>query len=127
MQALPNQCSCVETSSVGLWGGTPGDGEGAKYWLTVRTELKDRGVADTLFTVCVGLKVLPDVVESVWLDSTMQTCVIRLLCNSFRLSRRKHWDQISKELKPVYTACSRWRHGRSSPSSSTLGASGTQP
>lgn len=89
---------------LGLWAGTPGDGEGAKYWLAVLTELKNRGVADTMFVVCDGLKGLPAVVESVWPDATVQTCVIHLLRNSFRLTSRKYWDQIARELKLVYTA-----------------------
>ena len=91
---------------LGLWAGTPGDGEGAKYWLAVLTELKNRGVLDTMFVVCDGLKGLPGVVETVWPDATVQTCVIHLLRNSFRLTSRKYWDQIARELKLVYTAAS---------------------
>ena len=89
---------------LGLWAGTPGDGEGAKYWLAVLTELKNRGVTDTMFVVCDGLKGLPEVVESTWPDAIVQTCVIHLLRNSFRLTSRKYWDQIARELKLVYTA-----------------------
>lgn len=89
---------------LGLWAGTPGDGEGAKYWLAVLTELKNRGVTDTMFVVCDGLKGLPEVVATTWPDATVQTCVIHLLRNSFRLTSRKYWDQIAKELKLVYTA-----------------------
>ncbi|RNI24940.1 IS256 family transposase [Flexivirga caeni] len=89
---------------LGLWAGTPGAGEGAKYWLAVLTELKNRGVMDTMFVVCDGLKGLPDVVETTWPDATVQTCVIHLLRNSFRLTSRKYWDQIARELKLVYTA-----------------------
>ncbi|PWJ25631.1 transposase-like protein [Branchiibius hedensis] len=89
---------------LGLWAGTPGDGEGAKYWLSVLTELKNRGVTDTMFVVCDGLKGLPEVVETTWPDVIVQTCVIHLLRNSFRLTSRKYWDQIAKQLKLVYTA-----------------------
>lgn len=89
---------------LGLWAGTPGQGEGAKYWLAVLTELRNRGIADTMFVVCDGLKGLPDAVETVWPDAIVQTCVIHLLRNSFRLTSRKYWDQIAKELKLVYTA-----------------------
>ena len=56
-----------------MWAGTPGDGEGAKYWLAVLTELKNRGVADTMLVVCDGLKGLPEVVESTWPDAIVQT------------------------------------------------------
>lgn len=89
---------------LGLWAGTPGDGEGAKYWLAVLTELKNRGVTDTMFVVCDGLKGLPAVVETTWPDAIVQTCVIHLLRNSFRLVSRKHWDQIARDLRVVYTA-----------------------
>lgn len=89
---------------LGLWAGTPGDGEGAKYWLAVLTELKNRGIKDTMFVVCDGLKGLPEVVATTWPDATVQTCVIHLLRNSFRLTSRKYWDQIARELKLVYTA-----------------------
>lgn len=89
---------------LGLWAGTSGQGEGAKYWLAVLTELKNRGVADTMFVVCDGLKGLPQVVEATWPDAIVQTCVIHLLRNSFRLTSRKYWDAIAKELKQVYTA-----------------------
>ena len=91
---------------LGLWAGTPGDGEGARFWLAVLTELKNRGVADTMFVVCDGLKGLPAVVETVWPSATVQTCVIHLLRNSFRLTSRKYWDRIARELKLVYTASS---------------------
>lgn len=89
---------------LGLWAGTPGQGEGAKYWLAVLTELKNRGVADTMFVVCDGLKGLPEVVATTWPDAIVQTCVIHLLRNSFRLTSRKYWDAIAKQLKGVYTA-----------------------
>lgn len=89
---------------LGLWAGTPGDGEGAKYWLAVLTELKNRGIKDTMFVVCDGLKGLPEVVATTWPDATVQTCVIHLLRNSFRLTSRKYWDQIARDLKLVYTA-----------------------
>ncbi len=89
---------------LGLWPGTSGQGEGAKYWQAVLTELKNRGVVDTMFVVCDGLKGLPDSVNAVWPDATVQTCVIHLLRNSFRLTSRKYWDQIAKGLKLVYTA-----------------------
>lgn len=91
---------------LGLWAGTPGQGEGAKYWLAVLTEIRNRGVADTMFVVCDGLKGLPDSVATVWPDAIVQTCVIHLLRNSFRYTSRKYWDQIARELKLVYTASS---------------------
>ncbi|WP_197288445.1 IS256 family transposase [Nocardia sp. NRRL S-836] len=79
-------------------------GEGAKYWLHVLTELKNRGVADVLMVVCDGLTGLPDAITTVWPQTITQTCVVHLLRNSFRYAGRQHWAAIAKALKPVYTA-----------------------
>jgi len=87
---------------LGLWAGD--GGEGAKYWLHVLTELKNRGVADVLMVVCDGLTGLPDAITTVWSQTITQTCVVHLLRNSFRYAGRQHWDAIAKALKPVYTA-----------------------
>ncbi|GLY91344.1 IS256 family transposase [Actinoallomurus iriomotensis] len=88
---------------LGIWAGTE-DGEGAKHWLRVLTELKNRGVEDVLMLICDGLKGLPQAVEAVWPRTVVQTCVIHLLRNSFRYAARQDWDKIVKALKPVYTA-----------------------
>jgi putative transposase len=87
---------------LGLWAGD--GGEGAKYWLHVLTELRNRGVADVLMVVCDGLTGLPDAVTTVWPRTIVQTCIVHLLRNSFRYAGRQHWDAIAKALKPVYTA-----------------------
>ncbi|MDG4787089.1 IS256 family transposase [Micromonospora sp. WMMD1102] len=87
---------------LGIWAGD--GGEGAKHWLHVLTELKNRGVADVLMLVCDGLEGLPEAVETVWPRTIVQTCVVHLLRNSFRYAARQDWDKIAKALKPVYTA-----------------------
>jgi putative transposase len=87
---------------LGLWAGD--GGEGAKYWLHVLTELKNRGVADVLMVVCDGLGGLPDAIGAVWPRAITQTCIVHLLRNSFRYAGRQHWAAIAKALKPVYTA-----------------------
>jgi transposase-like protein len=87
---------------LGLWMGT--GGEGAKFWMSVLVDLKNRGVSDVFFLVCDGLKGLPDVVVNVWPRTIVQTCIIHLLRNSFRLVSRKHWDSLKRDLKPIYTA-----------------------
>jgi len=87
---------------LGIWAGD--GGEGAKYWLQVFTELKNRGLDDVLMLVCDGLKGLPDAVEAVWPRTIVQTCIVHLLRNSFRYAARQDWDKIAKALKPVYTA-----------------------
>src|SRR5574340_1169892 len=91
---------------LGLWAGEHGDGEGAKYWLRVLTEIKNRGVADCLIMVCDGLKGLPDVIAQVWPQTIVQTCIIHLLRNSFRYASRRDWAAVARDLKPVYTAAS---------------------
>ncbi|GAA3502729.1 IS256 family transposase [Streptomyces prasinosporus] len=79
-------------------------GEGAKHWLHVLTEIKNRGVSDVLMLVCEGLKGLPEAVETLWPRTVVQTCVVHLLRNSFRYAARQDWDKIARLLKPVYTA-----------------------
>ena len=69
---------------LGLWAGEHGDGEGAKYWLRVLSEIKNRGVADVCLVVCDGLKGLPEAIATVWPAAITQTCVVHLLRNSFR-------------------------------------------
>ncbi|MFE5189913.1 IS256 family transposase [Streptomyces sp. NPDC056628] len=78
-------------------------GEGAKHWMHILTEIKNRGVNDVLMLVCDGLKGLPDAVETVWPRTIAQTCVVHLLRNSFRYAARQDWDKIARLLKPVYT------------------------
>jgi len=91
-----------ERDILGLWAGD--GGEGAKFWLHVLTEIKNRGVADVLMMVCDGLKGLPQAIEQVWPQTVVQTCVVHLLRASFRYAARQHWDAIAKALRPVCTA-----------------------
>src|SRR6478735_4608756 len=95
-----------ERDVLGLWAGEHGDGEGAKYWLRVLAEVKNRGVRDVCMLVCDGLKGLPDAVNAVWEKTIVQTCIVHLLRNSFRYASKRDWAQIAKDLKPVYTAAS---------------------
>ena len=87
---------------LGLWAGT--GGEGAKFWMAVLTDLRNRGVKDVFFVVCDGLKGLPEVVGNVWPQAIVQTCIIHLIRNTFRLTSRRYWDELKRDLKPVYTA-----------------------
>ena len=68
---------------LGLWMGT--GGEGAKFWMSVLIDLKNRGVRDVFFLVCDGLKGLPEVVANVWPQTIVQTCIVHLIRNTFRL------------------------------------------
>jgi putative transposase len=91
-----------ERDILGLWAGT--GGEGAKFWMAVLTDLRNRGVKDTFFVVCDGLKGLPEVVANTWPQAIVQTCIIHLIRNTFRLTSRKYWDELRRDLKPIYTA-----------------------
>jgi transposase-like protein len=91
-----------ERDILGLWAGV--GGEGAKFWMSVLTDLRNRGVRDTFFVVCDGLKGLPEVVVNVWPRTIVQTCIIHLIRNTFRLSSRKDWDAIKRAIRPIYTA-----------------------
>jgi len=91
-----------EKDVLGLWAGT--GGEGAKFWMSVLTDLRNRGVKDTFFVVCDGLKGLPEVVGNVWPMTTVQTCIIHLIRGTFRLASRRDWDALRHDVKPIYTA-----------------------
>ena len=88
---------------LGLWLGPTG-GEGAKQWMTMLTELRNRGIQDALIVCCDGLKGLPDAVRVTWPDATVQTCVVHMVRNSLRYASKKHWAAITKQMRAIYTA-----------------------
>src|SRR3989304_8836448 len=85
---------------LGIWLGK-GD-EGAKFWLGVLTELKNRGVTDVLVACCDGLTGFGDAIESVWPHTVVQTCVVHLIRNSIRYCSWKDRRAVIKTLKPIY-------------------------
>ena len=87
---------------LGLWAGD--GGEGAKFWLRVLTEIRNRGAGDVCMVVCDGLKGLPDAIGEVWPKAVVQTCLVHLIRASFRYASKADWGVIAKDLKPVYTA-----------------------
>ena len=91
-----------ERDVLGLWAGQ--GGEGAKFWMSVLTDLRNRGVRDVFFVVCDGLKGLPEVVGNVWSQTIVQTCIIHLIRNTFRLASKRDWDGLRRDVKPIYTA-----------------------
>src|SRR5579871_891961 len=95
-----------ERDILGLWAGEHGDGEGAKYWLRVLTEIRNRGTRDVLMVVCDGLKGFPEAISVVWPQAVTQTCIVHLIRNSFRYASRRDWEKIARDLKPIYTAAS---------------------
>ncbi|HKH54538.1 MAG TPA: IS256 family transposase [Propionibacteriaceae bacterium] len=86
----------------GVWLGD--GGEGAKFWLSVLTEIRHRGVADVIFVCCDGLKGLPDAIEATWPAATVQTCVIHLIRASLRFASWKDRKRLMPALRAIYTA-----------------------
>jgi putative transposase len=91
-----------EKDILGLWAGT--GGEGAKFWMSVLTDIRNRGVKDVFFLVCDGLKGLPEVVGNVWPLTVVQTCIIHLIRNTFHLASKRDWDALKRDVKPICTA-----------------------
>jgi transposase-like protein len=91
-----------ERDVLGMWVGK--GGEGAKHWLSVLTELRNRGIEDVLIVACDGLKGLDEAIEATWPQATVQTCVVHLVRQSLRYAARQDWQKITTDLKPIYAA-----------------------
>ncbi len=89
-----------ERDVLGLWLGPTG-GEGTKQSMTMLTELRNRGVVDALIVCCDGLKGLPDAIRVTWPDATVQTCVVHMVRNSLRYASKKHWGQITRQMRQM--------------------------
>jgi len=86
---------------LGLWVAKE---EGAKFWLKVVTELKNRGLKD-MFIACVdGLKGFPEAIESVYPETQVQLCVVHMVRNSLRFVPWKDKKAVVADLKIIYTA-----------------------
>lgn len=78
--------------------------EGAKFWLSVITELKNRGVKD-IFIACVdGLKGFPEAIEAVFPETDVQLCIVHMVRNSVRFVNWKDRKELCKDLKLIYSA-----------------------
>ncbi len=78
--------------------------EGAKFWMGVLTDLKQRGVNDILIACVDGLKGFPEAIEAVFPATTVQTCIVHLIRHSLKYVPRKQYEQVAKDLRPIYTA-----------------------
>jgi putative transposase len=78
--------------------------EGAKFWMRVMSEIKNRGVNDILIAVVDGLKGFPDAITGVFPDTQIQTCIVHLLRNSMEYASWKERKPIAAALKTVYRA-----------------------
>lgn len=86
---------------LGMW---IADNEGAKFWLRVMTEIKNRGVKD-IFIACVdGLKGFPEAIAAVFPETDVQLCIVHLIRNSMKYVSHKDMKAVCAGLKTIYTA-----------------------
>jgi putative transposase len=86
---------------LGIWIETT---EGAKFWLRVMTEIKNRGTNDILIAVVDGLKGFPDAINAVFPETLVQTGIVHLIRNSLAFASWKERKPIATALKPIYRA-----------------------
>ena len=84
---------------LGLW---ISENEGAKFWLSVLTELKNRGVKDILIACVDGLKGFPDAINTVFPDTQIQLCIVHMVRNSLKLVPWTDYKSVTKDLKSIY-------------------------
>jgi putative transposase len=92
-----------ERDVLGCWVGPTG-GEGAKFRMTVLTELRNWGIHDTSIVCCDGLKGLPESIRATWPLADVQLCVVHLVRSSSRYTSKKDWGQVCREMRQSYTA-----------------------
>ncbi|MCH5362851.1 IS256 family transposase [Escherichia fergusonii] len=86
---------------LGMW---LAENEGAKFWLSVLTELKNRGLQDILIACVDGLKGFPDAINSVYPQTHIQLCIIQMVRNSLKYVSWKDYKAVTSGLKTVYQA-----------------------
>ena len=86
---------------LGMW---LAENEGAKFWLSVLTELKNRGLQDILIACVDGLKGFPDAINSVFPQTHIQLCIIHMVRNSLKYVAWKDYKAVTSGLKTVYQA-----------------------
>ena len=88
---------------LGMW---ISENEGAKFWMSVLTELKNRGVKD-IFIACVdGLKGFPDAIRTVYPETKIQLCIVHMVRNSLKYVSHKEMKEVASDLKNIYRAIS---------------------
>ncbi|WP_454736948.1 IS256 family transposase [Cupriavidus necator] len=86
--------------------------EGAKFWLKVFNELKNRGCQDILIAVVDGLKGLAEAVATAYPRTTVQTCIVHLIRNSLDYASYKERKVLAQALRPIYSAASEQEAGQ---------------
>ena len=90
---------------LGLW---VAQTEGAKFWLQVVTELKNRGIQD-IFIACVdGLKGFPEAIETIYPNTTVQLCIVHMVRYSLNYVTWKYRKDVASDLKSIYGAGTIW-------------------
>lgn len=90
-----------EKELLGLW---LAETEGAKFWLSVFTELKNRGMQDCFIACVDGLKGLPEAVEAVFPETQVQLCIVHKVRNSLQYVSWKERKAVAKDLRTIYGA-----------------------
>ncbi|MEL6606443.1 MAG: IS256 family transposase [Cyanobacteria bacterium J06642_2] len=88
---------------LGLWIGEA-ETEGAKFWLKVLTDMKNRGLRDILIACCDGLKGFPQAIEAVYPHTQIQLCIVHLMRNCMKYVPWKDRKAVVADLKPIYQA-----------------------
>lgn len=86
---------------LGLW---LSDNEGAKFWLSVLTELKNRGVQDILIACVDGLKGFPEAIAAQYPETSIQLCIVHMVRNSLKYVAWKDYKVVTADLKRIYQA-----------------------
>lgn len=86
---------------LGLW---LAENEGAKFWLGILTELKNRGLRDILIACVDGLKGFPEAIEAVYPKTAVQVCIVHMARNSLKTVSWKDYAKVTTQLKTVYQA-----------------------
>jgi len=86
---------------LGLW---IGEHEGAKFWLNVLTQLKNRGVSDILIACVDGLTGFPDAIEAAYPKTQVQLCIVHMVRNSLKYVSWKERKAVAADLKTIYSA-----------------------
>ncbi len=90
-----------EKEVLGLW---LANNEGAKFWLQVVTELRNRGIQDILIACVDGLKGFPEAIEAVYPKTTVQLCIVHMVRHSLNYVSWKKRPEVAADLKRIYTA-----------------------
>jgi putative transposase len=87
--------------ALGVW---IAEAEGAKFWLSVLTELRNRGLRDILICCCDGLSGLPEAITTAFPDTVVQTCVVHVIRNAMKFVSYSDRKKVAAGMRTVYTA-----------------------